>query len=387
MPGSLPKYTIILTGDQEKELAHTTQSYTLPYWKVQRSQILLLSFRQSNWNNGRIAKETNASLTTVKRWRREWVTTSEAVLDETLKDHPRSGAPRKFPASVRVQITALTCSKPRDHGKPWQRWSAEKLALVAKEKGIVDSISASTIRRWLTEDKVKPWQYHSWQKPTDPLFVQKAVPILDLYEEAPALAARGEAVVNIDEKTSIQARKPIHETRPALPEQPNQVASRYERMGALQLFCALMVATGATFAQCFDKKCFKDFQSFLISFFSHAQSLGIKVLHIILDNGSTHAPKQLIGWIASLELSLNVHIYWLPKNASWLDQAEIIFSKLQRDLLTPNDFDSKGHLRDMITDYFIELNRNPKPVKWTYTKAKFVAKFCPNQSNQLGEYL
>jgi transposase len=144
-----------------------------------------------------------------------------------------------------------------------------------------------------------------------------------------------------------------------------------------------MVATGATFAQCFDRKCFSDFQAFLVSFFAHVQSLGIKVLHIILDSASTHAPKQLIGWLASLNITIEVHIYWLPKYASWLDQAEIIFSKLQRDLLTPSDFDSKGQLRDGIMDYFAELNRNPRPVKWTYTKAKFVAKFCPDQSNQL----
>jgi transposase len=270
-----------------------------------------------------------------------------------------------------------------EHGKPWQRWSAEKLALVAVEKGIEEFISASTVRRWLREDKLKPWQYHLWQKSSDPMFVEKAIPVLDLYENASELAQQGEAVVCIDEKTSIQARKPIHETRPAIPEQPNQVASRYERMGALQLFCALMVATGATFAQCLDNKCFRDFQAFLISFFAQVQSLGVKILHIILDSGSTHAPKQLIGWIASLNITLEVHIYWLPKYASWLDQAEIIFSKLQRDLLTPCDFGSKEGLRDGIMDYFIEMNRDPRPVKWTYTKDKFIAKFCPNQANQL----
>jgi hypothetical protein len=33
-------------------------------------------------------------------------------------------------------------------------------------------------------------------------------------------------------------------------------------------------------------------------------------------------------------------MYWLPTHASWLDQVEIIFSKVQRDLLTPNDFPS-----------------------------------------------
>ncbi len=377
MPGPLPKYTIEMTGDQEKELEHISQSYTLPHWKVQRAQILLMAHRQPNWSNSRIAREVNASCSTVKHWRRRW------ARDKTIMDLPRCGAPRKYPASVRAQIIALACTRPMEHGKPWQRWSGEKLAMVAVEKGISDSISASTIRRWLDEDKVKPWQYHFWQKPSDPMFVQKATPVLELYEKASELAEQGEAVACMDEKTSIQARKPIHETRPAVPEHPNQVASRYERMGALQLFCALMVATGATFAQCFDRKCFSDFQAFLVSFFAHVQSLGIKVLHIILDSASTHAPKQLIGWLASLNITIEVHIYWLPKYASWLDQAEIIFSKLQRDLLTPSDFDSKGQLRDGIMDYFAELNRNPRPVKWTYTKAKFVAKFCPDQSNQL----
>jgi len=37
-----------------------------------------------------------------------------------------------------------------------------------------------------------------------------------------------------------------------------------------------------------------------------------------MDNASTHAPRQLIGWIASLDITIEVHIYWLPKYASWL---------------------------------------------------------------------
>ena len=95
---------------------------------------------------------------------------------------------------MRVQITALACTKPIEHGKPYQRWSAEKLTAVTIEKGIVDFISASTVRRWLCEDKLRPWQYHFWQKPSDPMFVEveKAIPVLDLYENASELASQGE---------------------------------------------------------------------------------------------------------------------------------------------------------------------------------------------------
>ena len=62
MPGPLPKYTIVLSQDQEKELQHISQSYALPFWEVQRSKILLLAHRQPHWNNNRIAKEIGASI-------------------------------------------------------------------------------------------------------------------------------------------------------------------------------------------------------------------------------------------------------------------------------------------------------------------------------------
>jgi hypothetical protein len=42
-------------------------------------------------------------------------------------------------------------------------------------------------------------------------------------------------------------------------------------------------------------------------------------LHLILDNGSTLAPKHLIAWILSLGLLFPVHLHCLPVNASWLD--------------------------------------------------------------------
>jgi hypothetical protein len=40
----------------------------------------------------------------------------------------------------------------------WKRWSGEKLAQVAVEKGMVEAISPTTLRRWLRQDKIKPWR-------------------------------------------------------------------------------------------------------------------------------------------------------------------------------------------------------------------------------------
>jgi hypothetical protein len=292
-----------------------------------------------------------------------------------LHDAPRAGTRRRFTPLHRAQSVALACSAPRQHGKAWLRWSGEKLARVAVEQQRVEAISPGTIRRWLRADKIKPWRYHSWQHSTDPQFVEKATPGLDLYTQAPGLQAQGELPVCADEKTSMQARQRVTATKAATPGEVMQVADRYKRMGALQLFCALVVASGLTFAQTRTTKKFVDFKAFLQAFFQRALCVGVKVLHLILDNGPTHAPKQLGAWLASLELSFEVRLYWLPKYASWLDQVEIIFSKGQRDVLTPNDFPSTLALERTVQAYFAELNRHPKPLQWTYTTTKLLAKF------------
>lgn len=377
MPGPQPKYAIKLPEMQVTELTHLRLSYTAPYIEVQRARILLLAHHHPDVHTTQIAKEVGCSLNTVKQCRHRW------DQQGTRQSKPRSGAPREFPAMVRAQVVALACTKPRDHGKVYKRWSSEKLAAVAVENGIVPSISASTIRRWLQQDKIKPWRYHSWQKPQDPQFVEKGGPVLDLYEQAQELAKRGEAVWGIEEKTSLQARQRVSETKPAVAGYPMQVSDRYKRRGSLQLFCALMVATGLTFADCYARKRFAECKDFLLRLFSSALCQGLKALHLILDNGPTHAPKQLENWIASLNLSLEVKVYWLPKHASWLDQVEIIFSTVQRDILTPNDFPSTIALQRELLAYFEELNRHPKPIKWTYTKAKLIAKLGPPVQKQL----
>jgi transposase len=377
MPGPRPKYAITLTPEQEARLQQLSTCYMAPFATVQRAQIILLAHRHPQWQNAAIAQRLRCSVNTVRHWRQRWQTT------DALHDAPRAGPQRTFTPLQRAQVVALACSAPRQHGKAWQRWSGEKLAQVAVEQQIVEAISPGTVRRWLRADKIKPWRYHSWQHSTDPQFVEKATPVLDLYAQAPVLQAQGELTVCADEKTSIQARQRVTATKAAAPGEVMQVADRYKRMGALQLFCALVVASGLTFAQTRAGKKFADFKAFLLAFFQSALCAGVHVLHLILDNGPTHAPKQLGTWLASLELAFEVRIYWLPKYASWLDQVEIIFSKVQRDVLTPNDFPSTLALEKTLQTYFAALNRHPKPIPWTYTKTKLLAKFATPPPLQL----
>ena len=369
MPGPRPKYAIRLTPEQEARLQHLSTCYMAPFATVQRAQIVLLASHHPEWPTATIAQQLHCSVTTVKRWRQRWQTT------DSLFDAPRAGTRRTFTSLQRAQVVALACSAPRQYGKPWQRWSGEKLAQVAVEQQIVAGIAPGTIRTWLRADKIKPWRYHSWQHSTDPQFIEKALPVLELYTRAAMLQAQDELSVCVDEKTSIQARQRVTPTKTAAPGEVMQVADRYKRMGALQLFCALVVASGLTFAQTRLTKKFADFKAFLGDFFQSTRCRGVKVIHLILDNGPTHAPKQLGIWLASLELAFEVRLYWLPKYASWLDQVEIIFSKVQRDVLTPSDFASTLALERTLHAYFEEINQHPKPIQWTYTKTKLLAKF------------
>jgi transposase len=377
MPGPLPKYASTLTAAQAMHLQHLSACSTAPFAEVQRARILLLAHQHPAWRHADIARQVGCAVHTVKRWRQRWQTT------DALQDAPRPGGTRTFTPLQRAQITALACSAPREYGKPWRRWSGEKLAQVAVEQQIVTRLSPGTIRTWLRQDKIKPWRSHSWQHATDPQFVAKAAPVLDLYQQAQALAEQGEAVVCSDEKTSMQARQRVSPTKAAAPGLPVPVADRSKRMGAVQLFGALVVASGVTFARPRGGKKFTDFKAFLLELFQSARGAGLKVVHLILDNGSTHAPKQLGTWIASLDLSFVVKIYWLPTHASWLDQVEIIFSQVQRDVLTPNDFPSTLALEKDLQHYFAELNGHPKPIQWTYTKTKLLAKFGAPQPAQL----
>ena len=233
MPGPLPKYGIKLTPEQEAHLQQLSTCYTAPFAEVQRAQILLLAHHHPTWRNADIARQSGLQCS-----HRQALAAALAD-DRRLGDAPRAGTRRTFTPLQRAQIMALACSAPRVYGKPWPRWSGEKLAQVAVEQQIVAHIAPGTIRAWLRRDKIKPWRYHSWQHSTDPQFVDKASPVLDLYEHAPALAAQGEAMVCSDEKTSIQARQRVSATKAAAPGLPVHVADRYKRMGAVQLFCAL----------------------------------------------------------------------------------------------------------------------------------------------------
>lgn len=374
MQGPKPKYEIDLTTEEERELRKLANAYTAPYAKVVRARILLSAYDHPEWSNKQIADKAGCTRRTVRKWRKRWAET------RSIEDLPRPGAPRRFPPQVRAQATALACSRPQEEGVPLARWSNAEIARRLIALGMVVGIAASTVGRWLASEKIKPWRYHSWQHILDPeAFLERARPVLELYERAKELLKRGVWVVCVDEKTSIQARKRPQEPDPATPGQPVHVSHRYERKGALNLFGALSVADGKVYGQCRLRKRFVDFQAFLLAtVIPEALARGVHTVALIMDNSTTHAPKQLERWLEEqIERhgwALDIQVYWLPVNASWLDQIEIWFSILQRKLLQPNHFERLGKLKQTIIEFISYYNETAKPIQWSYTVDKLEQK-------------
>ena len=67
------------------------------------------------------------------------------------------------------------------------------------------------------------------------------------------------------------------------------------------------------------------------------QGSALKELHFVGDNFSAHKHKDVMEWV---EAHKTVHFHFTPTHASWLNQIELWFSILARQLLSKRDFKS-----------------------------------------------
>src|SRR5258708_36247865 len=86
----------------------------------------------------------------------------------------------------------------------------------------------------------------------------------------------------------------------------------------------------------------------------------------IVDNGSSHRGAASIQRMA--QAWPNAQLIHLPAHASWLDQAEIYFSVVQRKVLTPNDFTGLDQIRDRLAAFETRYNQIARPFTWKFTR-------------------
>ncbi len=206
-----------------------------------------------------------------------------------------------------------------------------------------------------------------WIFPRDPDFVEKAQPVLDLYQRSfQGRALRpDEYVICADEKTSIQARHRLHETLPPGKDQPMLVEYEYERRGALAYLAAWDVHQARVFGRCEEKTGIVPFNRLIEQVMSQEPYCYARRVFLIIDNGSSHRGQACIDRLQQAFPTL-VPIH-LPVHASWLNQIEIYFSIVQRKLLTPNDFVSLDAVEERLLAFQERYEENAKPFSWKFT--------------------
>ena len=356
-------YLIILSAEEHAELTVRATGARTAHRDVVRAHIILAA--ADGRSNAAIAAHLRLHVDTVRKWRRRFHQQRLAG----LIDRPRTGRPRRFSAVQVAEVKALACELPADADIPLAKWSCPELAAEASRRGVVASISASTVRRWLAADAIRPWQHRSWIFPRDPDFAFKAGRVLDLYSRIYDGVELGEDeyVLSADEKPGVQARERIHPNRPAWPGQrPMLVESEYRRHGTLAYLAAYDVHHAHVIGHCAPTTGIEPFTALAEKVMIREPYASARRVFWIVDNGASHR-----GWTAAARLHEefpNTIMIHTPVHASWLNQIEIYFSVVQRKLLTPDHHPSLAALTQQLTAFEARYNQGAQPFDWRFNR-------------------
>jgi transposase len=354
-------YQIALSSGERAVLAVRARSARGPYRDRLRAKIVLAA--AAGQDNAAIARELGVCTDTVRKWRRRFA----ASRLPGLRDAPRGGRPPVFTAADRAELIALACALPAESGVPLSKWSGPDLARELAARCHITA-SPSTIGRWLARDALKPWQHRSWISVRDPQFKVKAARVLDLYAgiwDGRPLGGN-DYVICADEKTSIQARCRCHPTLPPGRARAMRAGHDYHRGGALAYLAAWDVHRGQVAGRCEDTTGIAPFARLVEQVMTAEPYASAGRVFWIVDNGTSHrgaasAERITKAWP-------NAQLIHLPAHASWLDQAELYFSVVQRKALTPSDFTSLDQIRDRLAAFETRYNAIARPFTWTFTR-------------------
>jgi hypothetical protein len=274
-----------------------------------------------------------------------------------------------FPPLDQAVVKAIACEVVSETEQCLSRQSVSDLTTRARV-ALGKPISRSTVWRILEAADLKPWPYEYWIFPRDPRFAEKAEVILDLYagfwQEKPLAA--NDCIISSDEKTSIQARLRCHASLPLAPGRRRRIEFEYERGGALQYLAGWDVRRGHVIGRCEPATGIEPFTRLVTQVMEQEPYRSAPRVFWVVDNGSSHRGETSVARLAqAYSKAILVHT---PVHASWLNQVEIYFSKIQRKVLEPNEFNSLEELKQRLRLYEELTNQQPRPFNWKFDRAK-----------------
>jgi hypothetical protein len=402
---------IMLTEGQHAVLQQIIHSTTAAQRLVQRAGLIVLAF--GGMFNGAISGFIGLRRKQIGLWRRRWKQSFNALvaiecreskaalsraIEDVLGDAPRGGSSGKFTAEQVTQVLAVACEPPDQSGRPINEWTGRELADELVRRGIVSSISASQVNRYLAKAELQPHRSKYWLNTTekDPkLFEQQVQTVCQCYLEAPELYFQYHThTVSVDEMTGMQALERNAKTIPMKPGQPARPEFEYTRHGTLCLIGNWHVVLGQMIAPTVGPtRTEEDFCRHIQQTVATDPQAGWA---FVVDNLNTHCSESLVHYVARLEgiepntlgqkdkagilksmpsrqaflsdRSHRIRFVYLPKHSSWLNQIEIVFGIVTRRVLRRGNFRSTEALQARLLDFIAYFNRTfAKPFRWTYT--------------------
>ena len=334
---------------------------TAPFRLVLRARIILLA--ACGLANRVIASRLGVCEDTARKWRRRYCEQGPCG----LADAPRPGRPRKLPARVLAEVKALACELPVGSGKPLARWTCPELAREAAASGVVAAVSPSTVRRWLADDAIKPWQHRSWIFPATRTLPSRAAASSTCTsgpgKERPwARTSTFSALMRSPASRPARASLPL----PPGPRRAMRAESEYVRCGTLAYLAAYDVHRATVSGRCEPSTGTKPFTALVDQVMSSEPYASAKRVFWVVDNGASHR-----NWATAARLRdayPNAQMVHLPVHASWLNRVEVYFSVIQRKLLTPDDFGDLDSLAEQILAFEKHYNATARPFDWRFTR-------------------
>ena len=326
---------LTLTSDERTELERRVRSLKI------RARVILMLADGASYSAIEAAVPCYRDY--VNRWRRRFLADRVAGLQPRYRGQP----PTILTPAMEARMLAKTRQRPPDGST---HWSTRKLGRLL---GIHHNLVAKTWRR----AGLQPHRFERYMRSDDPDFEQKAADVIGLYLNPPQHAA----VFAVDEKTAIQALDRLVPVLPLSPGRAERHGFEYDRHGTLSLFAALDTQSGEVFGQPVPRHTSAAFVQFLGDIIA-SQPLG-REIHVIVDNLATHKTSAVRGFLAAHP---NVQLHFTPTYSSWLNQIELWFAKIERDLLARGIFTSVADLARKIRRYIRHYNKTAKPIRWSY---------------------
>src|SRR5579863_10318207 len=334
-----------LTPSERTELRDRLRSRTLPAEDVRRARLILLLAQGKSYLAIRDVLGCNPNY--ISRWKGRF----EAERLAGLYSHHPGRAVKKRTLALEARILEWT-RRPAPDGST--HWSSRKLA---QHLGISHMMVARVWQR----AGLKPHRIERYMASDDPYFETKAADIIGLYVKPPQHAA----VFCVDEKTAIQARDRLDPVLPLSPGRMERHGFEYRRNGTLSLYAALDVKTGKVQGKTAERHTSAEFVDFLEQVVSGCKPR--QEIHIILDNLSAHKTSQVELF---LERNAQVKLHFTPTYSSWLNQVEIWFARLEREVIARGIFTSVQDLSRKLMRYIRAYSKTARPFKWKYSHVR-----------------